>query len=206
LDEALRIYRDEQLPVYERLGDVRERAVTWGKIADVLFARGELDEALRIYRDEQLPVYERLGAVRERAVTWGQMAHIAAMQGDLDTAYGLQGQRLETNRGLGDMDGIAVALWDLAQIDLVRSDVTAAAPRIAEAWTLLAQLGRAEGIAVVGEFYGELLIGGGERDAGVGVLRMSEDAYRKLGRYSEADKVAARLREITAAPRTEPEP
>ncbi|MBM3495235.1 MAG: tetratricopeptide repeat protein, partial [Armatimonadetes bacterium] len=46
LDEALRIRREEQLPVYERLGDVRSRAVTMGKIADILQDRGELDEAL----------------------------------------------------------------------------------------------------------------------------------------------------------------
>ncbi|MDG4549083.1 MAG: hypothetical protein P9G45_01520, partial [Candidatus Contendobacter sp.] len=44
---------------------VRARAVTQGKIADVLQARGELDEALRIRREEELPVYERLGDVRE---------------------------------------------------------------------------------------------------------------------------------------------
>ncbi|MDS4026097.1 MAG: hypothetical protein RKO25_03765, partial [Candidatus Contendobacter sp.] len=59
LDEALRIRREEELPVYERLGDVRLRAVTLGYIADVLQARGELDEALRIRREEELPVYER---------------------------------------------------------------------------------------------------------------------------------------------------
>jgi hypothetical protein len=33
LDEALRIRREEELPVYERLGDVRAKAVTMGKIA-----------------------------------------------------------------------------------------------------------------------------------------------------------------------------
>jgi len=48
LDEALRIRTEEQLSVYERLGDVRSRAVTQGKIADIKQARGELDEALRI--------------------------------------------------------------------------------------------------------------------------------------------------------------
>ena len=64
LDEALRIRREEELPVYERLGDVRSRAVTMGQIADILQSRGELDEALRIRREEQLPVYERLGDVR----------------------------------------------------------------------------------------------------------------------------------------------
>ena len=36
LDEALRIRREEELPVFERLGDVRARAVTMGRIADVL--------------------------------------------------------------------------------------------------------------------------------------------------------------------------
>ena len=64
LDEALRIRREEELPVYEKLGDVRSRAVTMGKIADVLAARGDLDEALRIRREEELPVYEKLGDVR----------------------------------------------------------------------------------------------------------------------------------------------
>ena len=37
LDEALRIRQEEQLPVYERLGDVRSKAVTQGKIADILW-------------------------------------------------------------------------------------------------------------------------------------------------------------------------
>ena len=55
LDEALRIRREEELPVYERLGDVRERAVTMGNIADILYARGDLDEALRIHEAERWP-------------------------------------------------------------------------------------------------------------------------------------------------------
>ncbi len=68
MDEALRIRREEQLPVYERLGDVRLKAVTMGRIADILQQRGEMDEALRIRREVELPVYERLGDVREQSV------------------------------------------------------------------------------------------------------------------------------------------
>jgi len=64
-DEALRIRREEELPVYERLGDVRSRAVTLGRIADVYQARGQWDEALRIRQEEQLPVYERLRSARD---------------------------------------------------------------------------------------------------------------------------------------------
>ncbi len=73
LDEALRIRREEELPVYERLGDVRAKAVTMGQIADVLQARGDLDEALRIRREEQLPVYERLGG-RDLIIGRGKLA------------------------------------------------------------------------------------------------------------------------------------
>lgn len=36
VDEALRIRQEEQLPVYERLGAVRSRAVTLNKIANGL--------------------------------------------------------------------------------------------------------------------------------------------------------------------------
>ncbi|HWO23032.1 MAG TPA: metallophosphoesterase, partial [Kofleriaceae bacterium] len=83
LDEALRIRREEELPVYERLGDVRARAITQGKIADVLADRGELDEVLRIRREEELPVYERLGDVRARAITQGKIADVLADRGEL---------------------------------------------------------------------------------------------------------------------------
>ena len=38
LDEALRIRREDELPVYERLGDVRSAALTRGKIATTLLA------------------------------------------------------------------------------------------------------------------------------------------------------------------------
>ncbi|MGI4795723.1 MAG: hypothetical protein ACRYG8_16935, partial [Janthinobacterium lividum] len=75
-DEALRIRREEELPVYDRLGDVRSRAITMGKIADILEARGELDEALRIRREEELPVYDRLGDIRSRAITMSKIADI----------------------------------------------------------------------------------------------------------------------------------
>jgi hypothetical protein len=55
-------------PSTSELGDVRNKAVTLGKIADVLETRGQLDEALLIRREEELPVYERLGDVR-KAIT-----------------------------------------------------------------------------------------------------------------------------------------
>ncbi len=60
LEEALRIRTEEQLPVYERLGDVREFAACKYHIAGMLFYRGESNAALRILCDEALPILERL--------------------------------------------------------------------------------------------------------------------------------------------------
>ncbi|HYI00784.1 metallophosphoesterase [Hyalangium sp.] len=94
LDEALRIRQQEQLPVFERLGDVRSRAVTLGQVADILQDRGQLDEALRIRQEEELPVYERLGDVRSRAVTLFKVARIFQAQGKLDEALGMLQQQV----------------------------------------------------------------------------------------------------------------
>jgi tetratricopeptide (TPR) repeat protein len=133
LDEALRIRREIELPALERLGDTRSAAVTWGQIADIAYRRGELDEALRIQREIELPALERLGDTRSAAVTWGQIADIAYQSGELDEAAELQHKRLEVNKQLGDLDGIAAATWDLAQIDLTREDYESAFPRTAPA-------------------------------------------------------------------------
>ncbi|MCM8636495.1 MAG: hypothetical protein NFW15_11225, partial [Candidatus Accumulibacter sp.] len=83
LDEALRIRLEEELPVHEKLGNVRSKALTQGQIADILQARGQLDEALRIRLEEQLPVFEKLGDVRSKAVTQGQIADILQARGQL---------------------------------------------------------------------------------------------------------------------------
>ncbi len=56
MDEALRIRREEELPVYERLGDVRERRVCQAKMALVLLARGaegDRDEAAELLRSAE---------------------------------------------------------------------------------------------------------------------------------------------------------
>ena len=122
LDEALKIRNEEQLPVYERLGDVRSRAVTMGQIADILQARGQLDEALKIRNEEQLPVYERLGDVRSRAVTMAWIANIFRDRGDLDgTVRALCEEVLPVYQRLGDAQELVRGRWQLAGILLQRA-------------------------------------------------------------------------------------
>jgi tetratricopeptide (TPR) repeat protein len=122
-DEALRIRWEEELPVYERLGDVHSRAVTMGDIADILYRRGDLDEALRIRREEQLPVFERLGEVRARAVTMGKIADILFSRGELDEALRIRREeQLPVYERLDDVRGRAVTMGKIADILFSRGD------------------------------------------------------------------------------------
>ena len=83
-DEALRIEREEESPVNERIGDVRERAMKMRRIAEILVQRDKTDDALRIYREEAISVFERLGDERERAVTMCRIADILEQRGETD--------------------------------------------------------------------------------------------------------------------------
>ena len=103
--------------MFESLGDVRSRAVTMGKIADILQARGQLDEALKIRNEEELPVYQRLGDVRSRAVTMGKIADILQARGQLDEALKIRTEEeLPVYERLGDVRSRAVTMGKIADI------------------------------------------------------------------------------------------
>jgi tetratricopeptide (TPR) repeat protein len=124
VDGALRVLRDEVLPVFERLGDVHARAVTLGRIADIHLARGQLDEALRILREELLPVFERLGDVHARAVTLGRIADVHMARGQLDEALRIRTEEeLPVFERLGDVRARAVTLGQIADIHMARGQL-----------------------------------------------------------------------------------
>ena len=129
-------------------------------------------------------------------MTLGDIARLRAQKGEVEEALRLQQERLAVYQSLGDLDGQAAALWGIAQIEFSRDDVEKAAPRIIEAYQIVERLGRLDGICVIGVTLGQLLIAAGERDAGLAVLRRSEQGYRRLQRYDDADGVAALIAEI----------
>ncbi len=117
IDEALRIRREELLPVYEKLGYVRERAITMGQIADVLQQKGEIDEALRIRREDELPVYEKLGDVRSRTITMGQIADVLQRKGEIDEAQRIRREEeLPVYEKLGDVRNRAITMGQIADV------------------------------------------------------------------------------------------
>ncbi len=124
LEEALRIRKEEEIPVYERLGDMRSLAMAKGAISDILQMHGELDEALRIRTEDEIPVYERLGDDRSVAITKGQIADILQARGQLDEALRIRSEvQLPVFQRLRDVRSVAVTQGRIADILLARGEL-----------------------------------------------------------------------------------
>ncbi len=184
LDEALRIRREEELPVYERLGDVRGRAVTMGKIADVLRDRGQLDEALRIRREEELPVYERLGDVGLRALTMGKIADILQAHGQLDEALRIyRDEVVPAFERLGDIRSRAVTMGRIADILQARGQLDEALRiRREEEMPVYQRLGDVRERALTMGKIADILQARGQLDEALRIRREEElPVYERLG-------------------------
>ena len=184
LDEALRIRKEEELPVYERLGDVRSKTITMGHIADILQVRGELDEALRIRKEEELPVYERLGDVRSKAITIGQIADILQARGELDEALRIRKEdQLPVYERMGDVRSKAVTMGRIADILQARGELDEALRiRKEEQLRVYQRLGDVRSKAVTMGKIADILQARGELDEALRIRKEEElPVYERLG-------------------------
>jgi tetratricopeptide (TPR) repeat protein len=188
VDEALRIRTEEELPVYQRLGDVRDMAVTQGKIADILMARGQLDEALRIRTEEQFPVFQRLGAVREMAVTQGRIADILMDRGQLDEALRIRTEEeLPVFQRLGAVREMAVTQGKIADILMDRGQLDEALRILTdEVLSAFEQLGDVREMAVTQGQIADILMDRGQLDEALRIRTEEElPVYQRLGAVRE---------------------
>ena len=184
LDEALRIHREEELPVYERLGDIGKRAATMGKIAYILKSRGKLDEALRILREELLPTFERLGDVRSRAVTMGKIADILESRGELDEALRIRREEeLPVYERIGDIWNRAITMGKFTDILQSRGELDEALRMLHdEVLPTFERLGDIRSRAVTMGRIADILQSRGELDEALCIRREEElPVYERIG-------------------------
>lgn len=79
--QALSLYRERQLPIYEGLRDNRGRAQAYGHMARIQGLLGRLEESIRLRRDEEIPFYELAGAQREATVARFHLAEALLERG-----------------------------------------------------------------------------------------------------------------------------
>jgi hypothetical protein len=103
------------IAVYERLGDVRSRAVTLGEIAGILAGQGEIDEALKLHR-ENADTFGRLGDVRELLATQWSAAQIYLGQQDFERVAPLITEAYQQACAINALDGVAAIGATLGQL------------------------------------------------------------------------------------------
>ena len=188
LDEALRIRREEEIPVYERLGDERSLAITRGKIADILATRGDLDEALRIRSEEQIPVYERLRDVRSLAIARGKIADILQARGDLDEALRIRREEeIPVYERIGDVRELAITRGKIADILQARGDLDEALRiRREEEIPVYERIGDVRELAITRGKIADILQARGELDEALRIRREEQiPVYERLGDVHE---------------------
>lgn len=139
--------------------------------------------------------FEQGNHPQERAVALGDVARLRAQSGDVSGALSLQMERLETNRRLGDVDGIAAAQYDLAVLELKQERPAEALERLAESWDLFCRINRVDFMAVCGALYGQLLATTDPSRA-LEILRASRDAFQLLGRAAKVKELDELIRKL----------
>jgi len=183
-DLAQRVLQAGALPLAERLGADRMKALTQRGIADILQARGELDAALRIHTEEQLPVYQRLGDVHAKALTQGRIADILRARGELDAALRIRTEeQLPVFERLGDVREKAVTQGRIADILQVRGELDAALRiRTEEELPVYERLGDVHAKAVTQGKIADILQARGELDAALRIRTEEElPVFERLG-------------------------
>lgn len=130
LQDALRILREEVLPIYTRLGSVHKRAIALGRIAGILTTQGQLDEALRIRQEDTLPIFQKLEDMHSVAITQEGIASIYEYRGRLDEAVRIRTDvSLPIYEKLGDRIGRAQTIEAIAAISQRRGQLDEALRR-----------------------------------------------------------------------------
>ncbi|MCP4184072.1 MAG: hypothetical protein GY761_12270, partial [Hyphomicrobiales bacterium] len=176
------------------LGDKRSLAVTRGKIADILVARGDIDEAYRIRTEEQLPVYEALGDKRSLAVTRGKIAGILEARGDIDEALSVWAEVAVDAESLGDRYLVMASKQRTASIHIAKgidNEETAKAvfEGLGDAYRMATEMNHAVAVAGIGWEFGRFLAATSLKDEAVRVLQSTVAAMAKLGHGDTVDRV-----------------
>ena len=183
LEAAEEVYRQAKQTL-SSLDDSRQRAVVWGRIADILEIRGELDKALCIRIDREVPVYERLGDVRLRAVAQGKIADVLYAQGELDEALRIRvEEEIPTYDRLGDIRSSAIARGKVADAFQTRGELDEALRiRVEEQIPVFEKLGDSRSLAITQGRIADILEDRGELDEALRI-RVEEEmpVYEQLG-------------------------
>lgn len=88
-EAAIRIVTEQELPVYQKLGDSHSACIAMASIADILAAQGKFDAALKLLQQDVLPVLSKIGDMYSLAAIQSKIADILFASGDATQALAI---------------------------------------------------------------------------------------------------------------------
>jgi tetratricopeptide (TPR) repeat protein len=161
-----------------------------------LAKQGHFDEAL--HQLEQAK--ELLPSGRRQAILLGEIARIRTARGELDAALLLHQEALGVYETSGDLDGKANTLWSMAQIEVRQQKWQEAFHHLADSYATFQQIGRLDGVCLVGSDLGLMLCMASEKEQGIAILIRSRDGFKKLGWEKEAQQTQELLDQVEKTP------
>ena len=155
LDEALRIRREDELPVYQRLGDIRSEAITKGQIADILQAVGDPEAAAQL-QQERLQVNRGLGDADGVAAALWDLAQLDLARSDLEAAAPKVAEAYPIVVSMGRLDGIAVIGTAFGQLLIAAGQRTEGLEVLRHSREAFEQLGDAESARQIADLVGQI--------------------------------------------------
>ena len=177
LADAERFFR-EALAIGERLGRPDLVAPLYSSLGAVLESRGRLDEAEEMVR---LAIAKRSGNEAELAVNYGNLGIILSRQGRLSEAEILFREALVFHSRMGDSEGTARDLLNLARVSLELGNLADAEPSLLKGLVTYVKIGNRQGMATGFRDLAFLLTEKGDLQQAESLLREAMALSRQLG-------------------------
>ncbi len=178
-DTAL-TYLEESLKIRREIGDRAGEGATLNNISGIHDARGDYDTALT-YLEESLKIAQEIGDRVGEGATLNNISGIHNARGDYDTALTYLEESLKIRKEIGDRAGQCYSLHNMAMIEYQRENMQGMFSLEAQAYQLAVEIEDAMGLFEIGQVFGQLLIGAGQKEEGIKILRRSYEIGKSGG-------------------------
>jgi predicted ATPase/DNA-binding SARP family transcriptional activator len=177
--ERARQLRQENLAVYEELGDRLNAARMQHELASVSLVQGEYERAAELY-DASIAYFRESGEPVRLGIALGNRAETAYAAGDFEASSRLGREALALQEANGDTEAMAITLQNVARAELRLGRRREARGSLARACGLGCEIGHKETVAYCLEAFAELLA---EEDPPVAatLLGASEGLLEEVG-------------------------
>jgi tetratricopeptide (TPR) repeat protein len=178
-DKALK-YLESSLKICREIGDKFGEGATLSNIGNIFYARDDYETALK-YLESSLKISKEIGDKAEEGTTLNNISAIYRTRGDYETALKCLESSLKISREIGNKTGQIPTLHNMAMIEYRKENNQRMFELEMQAYQLALETQDAMGLFQVGQVFGQLLFGSGQKKEGIAMVRRAYDIGKQNG-------------------------